>query len=244
MKNMLKWSLWAVVWVVAVACNGQAPGVKKVEAADALALLKAGGIQVLDVRTPEEVSKGVLKGAQVYDYNAGQVPAAIKALDKTKPVLVYCYAGGRSADAASELAKAGFTAVYDLKGGMRAWSAANYEVVLHGAAPAAKASTAPKVNSAAVLEKALVEKKPVLIDFYAPWCGPCKKMEPILAQLVKDHPDVLILRVNTDEEKEIASAYKVQELPTVITFKKGKQEMRAIGYQGKEQLEKLIKDIR
>ena len=86
-------------------------------------------IQLVDVRTPEEFSDGHIQKAVNYDYYAADFAQKIVQLDKTKPVLVYCEAGARSASSAEKLKKAGFKKIYDLDGGMSAWREAGKKVV-------------------------------------------------------------------------------------------------------------------
>jgi rhodanese-related sulfurtransferase len=89
---------------------------------------KNGG-QLIDVRTPAEYENGHLKDALLINYMADDFKAkAFKGLDKSKPVLIYCASGGRSAKSAKIYKEAGFTKVYNLLGGFRAWSAKNLEV--------------------------------------------------------------------------------------------------------------------
>jgi rhodanese-related sulfurtransferase len=87
-------------------------------------------LQLVDVRTPEEYNSGHIQGAVNYNIADPNFGANLDKLDKTKPVLVYCAVGGRSARAAGQLQKKGFTQVFDLKGGMNAWRAANKKVAL------------------------------------------------------------------------------------------------------------------
>ena len=84
---------------------------------------------VLDVRTPEEVSQGVIAGAKVIDFKGADFDQQITALDKDKTYFVYCASGGRSGKAASMMKDKGFSKVYSLEGGMTAWKEQGLEVV-------------------------------------------------------------------------------------------------------------------
>jgi len=88
-----------------------------------------GDIQLIDVRTPEEVAEGTIAGAVNFDFRADGFEQKLVVLDKTKPVYVFCRSGGRSADAASIMKDLGFSEIYDLGGGMIDWKEAGKEVV-------------------------------------------------------------------------------------------------------------------
>jgi rhodanese-related sulfurtransferase len=94
---------------------------KKVEKAEFSKLMKKSGVQLIDVRTSREFSNGFITGAQNIDYNGDSFEKQIKKLDKNKPVLVYCAAGGRSENASELLKEWGFKEVYDLIGGYNGW---------------------------------------------------------------------------------------------------------------------------
>jgi rhodanese-related sulfurtransferase len=94
---------------------------KKVSKAEFSELIKKSGAQLVDVRTPREFSNGFIQGAKNIDYNGDSFEKQIKKLDKNKPVLVYCAAGGRSENAAELLNEWGFKEVYDLEGGYNGW---------------------------------------------------------------------------------------------------------------------------
>lgn len=94
---------------------------KKVEKAEFAKLMKKSGVQLIDVRTSREFSNGFIAGAKNIDYNGDSFEKQIKKLDKNKPVLVYCAAGGRSENAAELLKEWGFKEVYDLIGGYNSW---------------------------------------------------------------------------------------------------------------------------
>ena len=94
---------------------------KKVSKTEFAELMKKTGAQLIDVRTPREFTNGFIEGAKNIDYNGDSFEKQMKKLDKTKPVLVYCAAGGRSENAAELLQEWGFKEVYDLEGGYNGW---------------------------------------------------------------------------------------------------------------------------
>ena len=94
---------------------------KKVLKKEFAELMKKNGAQLIDVRTPREFTNGFIEGAKNIDYNGDSFEKQMKKLDKTKPVLVYCAAGGRSENAAELLQEWGFKEVYDLEGGYNGW---------------------------------------------------------------------------------------------------------------------------
>ena len=82
--------------------------------------------------------------------------------------------------------------------------------------------------------------KPVLIDFWATWCGPCQMMAPILDDYAATHPEVLVAKVNVDEESGLAAAFGIQSIPTLVVIKDGKATAMAVGVQSPAQLDDLI----
>ena len=82
----------------------------------------------------------------------------------------------------------------------------------------------------------------VLVDFYADWCGPCKMVGPLVAQIADEHDDVAVVKVNVDDEMELAEKFGVASIPTIILFKDGKEAKKNIGAMSKAQLEEFISE--
>ena len=90
-------------------------------------------------------------------------------------------------------------------------------------------------------QEVLQSETPVLVDFWAEWCGPCHAVEPLLNRIVDErHGDLKLVKLNIDEEPGIAARYGVQSIPTMILFKSGEPAAAAIGAQPKSSLEKAL----
>ncbi len=86
----------------------------------------------------------------------------------------------------------------------------------------------------------LINKGTHLVDFYAEWCGPCKMLSPILDELDEK---IDIIKVNVDEQEDLAREYRVMSIPTLIFFKDGEIKEELVGFRSKEELENIIKKI-
>jgi thioredoxin 1 len=85
---------------------------------------------------------------------------------------------------------------------------------------------------------------PVIIDFYAEWCGPCKMMAPMMEQVKEDYSDkIKIYKIDIDRNRPLAEKYNIQAVPTLMIFKNGKQLWRVAGVPGKSELKKNIESI-
>lgn len=98
-----------------------------------------------------------------------------------------------------------------------------------------------KINSENFEKEVLNSEKPVLVDFFADWCGPCKMMAPIVEELATElEGKAKVGKLNVDENSDIAIEYNVMSIPTLIVFKNGKEEKRLVGVRNKEELLELF----
>ncbi|MDF2942238.1 MAG: thioredoxin [Herbinix sp.] len=89
-------------------------------------------------------------------------------------------------------------------------------------------------------DEVLNQQQPVLVDFWASWCGPCKMLSPIVEELAEELTEVKICKVNIDEQMELAEKYKVMTIPTLLVFKEGKLANTSIGVKPKSDILKML----
>lgn len=95
-------------------------------------------------------------------------------------------------------------------------------------------------NELSFRSEVLQSRVPVLVDFYADWCGPCRALGPILEELAEETKDAKIVKVNVDESPQLASQYGVSSIPSLLVFKDGRIVARQTGLAGKQQLKALL----
>ena len=89
-------------------------------------------------------------------------------------------------------------------------------------------------------QEVLQSEKPVLLDFWATWCGPCRMVGPILDEIAAERADIKVCKVNVDEENELAAQYGIMSIPTLMVFKGGEKTNQALGAMPKQQILELL----
>ncbi len=101
----------------------------------------------------------------------------------------------------------------------------------------------PQNGNASEVFASLIAQGNVIVDFYAPWCGPCKRLTPLIDDLAKTFPGITFIKVNVDLFKVISVRYQVKGIPTLIFFKNGKELKRTTGFRSKKQIIEHIKVV-
>ncbi|MBK7763754.1 MAG: glutaredoxin family protein [Bacteroidetes bacterium] len=194
------------------------------------------GIQLIDVRTPGEYAAGHLQNAINIDYNSGDFAAQIQKLDTLKKTMIYCLSGGRSASAMKLMNEKGFREVYNMQGGMLQWNASNLPLSTQTAT-----DNTWKGMSKEKYDELISGNTPVLVDFNAKWCGPCKQLKPILEEIQKEYASKLkIVTIDIDENKSLAQMLYVRNIPLLIYHENGTPKINQEGFIGKDDLIKLL----
>ncbi len=190
---------------------------------------------IIDVRTSEEFSSGALANAINVDFRDKYFETRVKDMDVNKVYFVYCLSGGRSGNAATFMRKNGFKNVYEMAGGMLAWNKVGL--------PITQSSNAPlKDKLSAEDYKAMTNsEKIVLIDFYAPWCGPCRQMLPLIEEISKEYEGkAKIIRINIDENKMLTKQLGIDEIPFFKLYKNGEEKGNFIGQLDRPTFERIL----
>ena len=89
-------------------------------------------------------------------------------------------------------------------------------------------------------QEVLACEKTVIVDFWAPWCGPCRNLAPIIDEVAEERTDIKVGKINIDDNKDLARQFKVMAIPTVLVFRNGEEVQRSVGPETKEEVLELL----
>jgi len=196
-------------------------------------LIATKGEQLIDVRTSQEFEKYRIQSAKNIDVRKPDFRREIEKLDKSKPVLIYCLSGNRSKSALAIFREAGFKTIYELDKGINSWSQAGK--------PIDQDLSGKGELSSKDYQRIISSEGYVLVDFYAPWCAPCRKMLPIVKDLAKTYPDKFkLLTVDFDQNRLLAKEQNIISVPYLMIFKDGEKQWDKNGEANKEEIMKML----
>lgn len=188
---------------------------------------------LLDVRTSSEFANSHIEGAGQLNYYALNFRQKLLLLPRDQPVYLYCNTGYRSRRAAEILVKNGYKQVYNLEQGIMEWNLSNLPTVVE---PNARPDVENKMQPDEF--NALIQSdKPVLIDFYAPWCAPCRQMMPMMDSLTTDYKDkITIVKINADASKKLVKELRLASVPYLVLYSKGEKLFDHNGFISRQKL--------
>ncbi len=89
-------------------------------------------------------------------------------------------------------------------------------------------------------KEVMLSEKPVLVDFWAPWCGPCRMVLPLVEEIAEERDDIKVVKINVDEEPELASQFQIMSIPTLMVVKEGEVVSKTMGARPKAQINALL----
>lgn len=233
---MKKFALVSVLFVLAVFVMNADP-YQNVDAQTFAGLIEKEAGVLVDVRTPQEFSRGHIKGATLISMQDKQVTEKLNLLQKNKPIYLYCLSGSRSRVVANYLINNGFTQVYNLRKGIIEWQQLGYNLQA-GTTPTKSDS---KVYGDEEFGDLLKSSEIVLIDFHAPWCAPCKKMAPIVASIQSEFAgEALVSKLDIDANPTLRKAYGVESIPSFLLFKNGVEVWKHTGAISEQDLRNVL----
>jgi thioredoxin 1 len=197
---------------------GQQTSVRNVNSDEFNELISEEKGVLLDVRTASEFKNGHIPDAGNLNYYALDFRKNLKLLPEDRPIYLYCNTGYRSEKAAEILKESGYTRVYNLAPGIMEWEIKHLPVTVE---PDARPDNDNSVDPSRYYE-IIGSDSLVFIDFYAPWCGPCRKMMPMMDSLKLDyHQEIKMYKINVDASKKLVKELKLISVPYLALFKNG-----------------------
>ena len=191
---------------------------------------------LIDLRTKNEFDAGHIKKSIHVDYQKNDFEEYFqKVFDKKKPIYLYCQTGQKSSDAALFLSELGYSKITVLKGGFEKWIA-NSKPYKSSEKTFVPLGFITKENYNALIR----ENKWILVDYYADWCAPCKKMAPTLMKIDDERSDLTVVKIDADKNTSLVESFEVSEIPTLILYKNGRQIWRSTGIVTEEEIKSKL----
>jgi thioredoxin len=236
---MKKIALLVFTTLLFLTACAQNQNIKEVDSKQFHQLIAADKGILLDVRTESEFNNGHIARAGQLNYYALDFRRKLLLLPKDQPIYLYCNTGYRSGNAAEILAENGYTNVYNLEHGIMEWNLQNLPVIIEANA---HPDTDNKMEPGQ-FAKLIQSDSLVFIDFYAPWCGPCRKMMPMMDSLkVEYHNQVNIVKVNADASKSLIKNMKLIGVPYLALYYKGELLLSKNGAITREELTGILQE--
>jgi thioredoxin len=193
---------------------------------------------LLDVRTENEFKNQHLADAGQLNFYALDFRKRLLLLSKDEPIYLYCNTGYRSEIAAEILAENGYTKVYNLEKGIMDWNVHEMPTITE---PDAKKDTEHEM-SVENYQKTIQSDTLVFIDFYAPWCAPCRKMMPIIDSLKTEYHGIIkIEKINVDASKQLVKELKLGSVPYFALYRNGALLEEKYGYITRDEIMEYFK---
>ncbi len=223
-------------------CNSQTAAVKNITPTEFEKGIKQSNVLLVDVRTPEEFQEKHISGAKNININDAEFKTRLNELDKSKPIYIYCLAGGRSKKAADIAASSGFKEVYNLEFGINSW-VSEKKAVVSGSGQLVQTNSIG-MSFDEYLNHLKLASKLVLVDFNAVWCGPCKILKPIVLKVVKKNAEkVELFEIDVDKNSTVANTMNVRAIPLLILYKQGKEVWRNMGLADEDLIQEKVKEF-
>ena len=219
--------------------NAQELSYKNVNPLDFQKLTKSNKGTLLDVRTKNEFKNQHIQNAGQINYYNRDFKRKLLLLSKDEDIYLYCNTGYRSRIAAEFLIKNGYTKVYNLEHGIMDWNLKNLPTITE---PDAEPDKNNKL-SIKKYQKLIQSDTLVFLDFYAPWCAPCRKMMPTIDSLKVEYSGrIKIKKVNADASKKLMKDLKLNGVPYLVLFQKGKLITQRYGYLERKEIVKIFEE--